>query len=89
MDKTLENTLKVEINNKLLTCDDKEVLTDDGVVYRKQNHPTVDRRFVGEQSRTEIPLSFFILMKIITPTPLPLLPSPLLTFSLSVIINTL
>ena len=49
MDKTLENTLKVEINNKLLTCDDKEVLTDDGVVYRKQNHPTVDRRFVGEQ----------------------------------------
>jgi len=35
MDKTMENTLKTEINTKLPTCDDKGVFTDDDVTYRK------------------------------------------------------
>ena len=30
MDKTLENTLKVGMNTKFPTCDDKGVFTDDG-----------------------------------------------------------
>jgi hypothetical protein len=41
MDKTLENTLKVSINTKLPTCDDKGVFTDDDVTYRKRKYPTV------------------------------------------------
>jgi hypothetical protein len=36
MDKTLENTLKVSINAKLSTCDDKGVFTDDDDTYRKR-----------------------------------------------------
>ena len=36
MDKTLENTLKVSINTKLPTCDDKGVFTDDDDTYRKR-----------------------------------------------------
>ena len=35
MDKTLENTLKVVINTKLPTCDDKGVFTDVDDTYRK------------------------------------------------------
>jgi hypothetical protein len=35
MDKTLEITLKVVINTKLSTCDDKGVFTDDDDTYRK------------------------------------------------------
>jgi hypothetical protein len=36
MDKTLENTLKVSVNTKLATCDDKGVFTDDDDTYRKR-----------------------------------------------------
>ena len=36
MDKMLENTLKVGINTKLPTCDDKGVFTDDDDTYRKR-----------------------------------------------------
>ena len=35
VDKTLENTLKVIINTKLPTCDDKGVFTDVDDTYRK------------------------------------------------------
>ncbi len=35
MDKTLKRTLKVAINTKLPTCDDKGVFTDDDDTYRK------------------------------------------------------
>jgi hypothetical protein len=41
MDKTLETTLKVSINNTLSTCDDKGVFTDDDDTYRKHKYPTV------------------------------------------------
>ena len=41
MDKTLENTLKVSINTKLPTCEDKVVFTDDDDTYRKRKYPTV------------------------------------------------
>ena len=36
MDKTMENTLKVGMNTKVPTCDDKEVFTDDEGTYRKR-----------------------------------------------------
>ena len=36
MDKTLESTMKVSINTKLPTCDDKGVFTDDDDTYRKR-----------------------------------------------------
>ncbi len=39
-DKTLEDTLKISINTKLQTCDDKGVFTDDDDTYRKHKKPT-------------------------------------------------
>jgi hypothetical protein len=36
MDKTLENTLKAGMNNKLPTCDDKGVFNNDEDTYRKR-----------------------------------------------------
>ncbi len=36
MDKTMEITLKSEMNTKLPTCDDKGVFTDDEDTYRKR-----------------------------------------------------
>ena len=41
MDKTLESTLKVSINTKLPTCDDKGVFTDDDGTYSNHKYPTV------------------------------------------------
>ncbi len=47
MDKTLENTLKAEINTKLPTCDDRGVFTDDDVFTDDETQVVYSGKKVG------------------------------------------